>query len=68
MRLNDVVTMIRGPRGTTVRLEVVPAGQAERTIYTIVRDEIKLVDQEARSVIVDERRDGLLIAIPQTVS
>jgi len=55
MKLSDVVSKIRGRRGTTVRLEVMPEGSTERKIYNIVRDEIKLTDSEARGRIIDKQ-------------
>jgi carboxyl-terminal processing protease len=56
MKLNDVVKLIRGPRASTVRLEVIPASGGERKIYNIVRAEIELKDSEARSEIIDAGR------------
>ena len=54
MKLNDVVEQIRGKRGTVVRLEVRPADNPKnRAIYDIVRQEIKLTESEARSIIID---------------
>ncbi|HUY31204.1 MAG TPA: carboxy terminal-processing peptidase [Pirellulales bacterium] len=58
MKLNDVVAMIRGHRGTTVRLEVIPAAQTEHKIYNIVRDQIELTESEARSDIIEKEKDG----------
>jgi len=53
MKLNDVVDKIRGKRGTVVRLEVRPVeNPKDSEIYTIVRQEIKLTESEARSVVV----------------
>lgn len=53
MKLNDVVDKIRGKRGTVVRLEVRPVDNPKDSeIYTIVRQEIKLTESEARSVVV----------------
>jgi len=52
MKLNDVVKLIRGPEGTTVRLQAIPAGTVERKVYNITRAEIELTDQEARSEII----------------
>ncbi len=50
-RLDDVVQKIRGPGGTRVRLQVLPAGAApgspEKTIE-LVRDKIKLEEQQAK--------------------
>jgi carboxyl-terminal processing protease len=45
MKLNKVVEMIRGPKGTEVRLTLIPADAtdpAARKTVTLVRDEIKL--------------------------
>ncbi|MGH7134498.1 MAG: S41 family peptidase, partial [Pirellulales bacterium] len=58
MKLSDVVDMIRGSRGTTVRLEVIPAGKHERVIYSIVRDKIALTDSEARGRVIEQERGG----------
>ena len=53
MKLNDVVKRVRGKRGTIVRLEVRPVDNPkERKVYDITRQEIKLTESEARSVIV----------------
>ncbi|MCZ7640749.1 MAG: PDZ domain-containing protein [Verrucomicrobia bacterium] len=52
MKLNKVVEMIRGPKGTEVTLTIIPADAAdssERRTVTLVRDEIKLEDQEAKA-------------------
>jgi carboxyl-terminal processing protease len=52
MKLDKVVAMIRGEKGTTVRLRVLPADAmdpATRVVVPIVRDEIKLTDQEAKA-------------------
>ncbi len=58
MKLSDVVGMIRGHRGTVVRLEVMPGGQGERKVYNIVRAKIELTDSEARGEVIEEDRDG----------
>lgn len=58
MKLSDVVDKIRGKRGTTVRLEVIPTGKNERMIYNIVREQIKLSDSEARARIIERTRQG----------
>ena len=55
MRLDKVVEMIRGKKGTKVRLLVIPSDAADpskRKNVEIVRDEIKLKDQEARADII----------------
>jgi carboxyl-terminal processing protease len=45
-KLNNVVELIRGPLGTTVRLEVIPAKSdgAARKVITLVRDVIQIKD------------------------
>lgn len=54
MKLNDVVKLIRGNKGTTVRLGVMPAVGGETQVYAIRRDKIELKDSEARGEIIDE--------------
>ncbi len=56
MPLPQAVELIRGKKGTTVRLTIIPAGAANdatRKTLSIVRDEIKLEDQQAKARIVD---------------
>jgi carboxyl-terminal processing protease len=65
MRLDKVVEMIRGKKGTHVRLLVIPADATDpsrRKSVELVRDEIKLKDQEARADIIikkDENGDTI---------
>lgn len=51
MKLNKVVKMIRGKKGTVVRLLIKPAGgdPSERKIVDLVRDEIQLTAKLARA-------------------
>jgi carboxyl-terminal processing protease len=61
MRLDKVVEMIRGKKSTHVRLLVIPADATDpskRKNVEIVRDEIKLKDQEARADIVIEKDEN----------
>ena len=55
MPLMRAVQLIRGPKGTTVTLTLVPAGLAGAATKTasLVRDEITLEDQQAKARIVD---------------
>jgi carboxyl-terminal processing protease len=56
MPLSHTVELIRGPKGTTVTLKILPAGATDGALPTsasIVRDEVKLQDQEAKARIVD---------------
>ena len=60
MKLDKVVEMIRGKKGSTVRLQVIPAGTTDtskRKVIAIVRDEVKLTDSEARAEIVEQKND-----------
>src|SRR5213082_132978 len=60
MRLDKVVEMIRGKKGARVRLLVIPADAADpskRKNVELVRDEIKLKDQEARADIIIKKDD-----------
>jgi len=54
--LNDVVDLIRGPKGSTVRLNILPgnapAGSPPKLI-TLVRDTINLEEQAAKSSVVE---------------
>ena len=55
-RLDDVVDLIRGPKGSVVRLELLPkdAGiEGPSKIISITRDEIKLEEQAAKSEIIE---------------
>ncbi len=55
-RLNDVVQMIRGDKGTTVNLDVVPGDSAPGTPperIELVRDVIQLKDQAAKLSYID---------------
>jgi len=58
MKLDKVVEMIRGKKGTTVRLQVIPAKEgdpSQRTIIDLVRDNIELKDQEAKAEIIEHK-------------
>ncbi len=60
-RLDDVVDLIRGPKGSVVRLEVIPSGAKtddERREITIVRNEVKLEEQSAQKRMIEVERDG----------
>jgi carboxyl-terminal processing protease len=54
--LSDVVDLIRGPKGSTIRLKILPASAPEGAppkIITLVRDKIKLEEQAAKSSVVE---------------
>jgi len=55
-RLQDVVEQIRGPKGSVVRLEILPKDgkrEAEPKTITLVRNKIKLEEQAAKSYVID---------------
>ena len=55
-RLDEVVQLIRGPQGSTVRLEILPAGAAVGSaskVITIVRDTVQLEDQSAQGEVLE---------------
>ncbi len=54
MNLNEVVKLIRGKRGTVVRLKVIPVGETVPKIYDITRDKIELKDAEARGEVIED--------------
>ncbi|MFG6159866.1 carboxy terminal-processing peptidase [Halomonas sp. 1390] len=62
MRLDDVVDLIRGPKGSVVRLDVVPAQAVDMTRSTVIditRDTVDLEDQAAQGEVIEiEREDG----------
>jgi carboxyl-terminal processing protease len=56
MKLDKVVERIRGKKGTTVRLQVMPAASldpSKLTVISIVRDEVQLKDQQAKAQVID---------------
>jgi len=55
-RIDDVVALIRGPKGSVVRLQVLPKASGldgPGKIVTIVRDKIKLEEQQAKKSIIE---------------
>ncbi len=56
MKLSDVVALIRGKRGTVVRLEVMSADSMTRKVIRIERDRIELTDSEARGKVFEAGR------------
>lgn len=61
MRLDDVVSQIRGEKGTVVRLNVIPAeavSESSATVVSITRDTVKLEDQSAKSEVLELSYSG----------
>ncbi|WP_165666858.1 carboxy terminal-processing peptidase [Metapseudomonas otitidis] len=61
-RLDEVVKLIRGPKGSVVRLEVVPASNAPNDqtskIVSITREAVKLEEQAAKKSVIKLEHDG----------
>lgn len=60
-RLDDVVKLIKGPKGTTVRLQILPAAtgvNGPSQEIKLVRDKIKLEDQAAKKSLIKYHSNG----------
>ena len=65
-RLDDVVKLIKGPKGTTVRLLILPAktgvnGPSQEVV--LVRDKIKLEDQAAKKEVINYQLQGRAVKL-----
>lgn len=60
-RIDEVVKLIRGPKGTTVRLQIIPS-DAGNSAFTreikLIRDKVKLEEAEAKKEIVPITHNG----------
>ncbi len=67
-RVNDVVQLIRGKKGSVVRLKILPVSQGNKgpaKIVEIVRDEVKLEEQSAqKEIIMHNGRKIGVISVP----
>lgn len=54
-RLDEVVDLVRGPKDSVVKLELIPADsdEGERKVVTITRNKVKLEDQSAQKKVVE---------------
>ena len=60
-RIDNSVSKIKGPKGTTVRLKVIPAGQdlsSKPVIISLVREKIILEDQSAKKSVKTIQQNG----------
>ena len=60
--LSDVVDLIRGPKGSTVKLKILPGASPVGTppkVISLVRDKIKLEEQAAKSSVVEASLAGV---------
>lgn len=65
-RLDEVVNLIRGPKGTQVRLEVIPSGSANQhltRVISIERNRVVLEDQAAKSEVIELKRQDRTVRI-----
>jgi len=65
-RLDDVVDLIRGPKGSVVRLEIIPAkakSDAERRVIAITRNEVKLEEQSAQKRMLEVYQNGRTVKL-----
>ncbi len=60
-RLDDVVKLIKGPKGTQVRLQILPAAtgiNGPPVLISIIRDKVKLEDTKPKKQIVETTQNG----------
>ena len=61
-RLDEVVKLIRGPKGSRVRLEVIPASNAPNDqtskVVSIIREAVKLEEQAAKKSVLELNHEG----------
>ncbi|MBT6461976.1 MAG: carboxy terminal-processing peptidase [Opitutae bacterium] len=65
MNLRKIVKLIKGPKNTKVRLEIIPAGAdpGDRKIVSLIRDQIKLTANLARAEIIQVPHEEKTIPI-----
>jgi carboxyl-terminal processing protease len=72
-RITDVVQLIRGPKESLVRLQILPANGGLKAIpveLKLIRDKVKLEDQAAKSEVIEVTNDEIpyrigIITIPK---
>jgi carboxyl-terminal processing protease len=66
-RLDDVVQLIKGPKGTKVTLDILPEGKSAKSRnVTIVRDKVRLEDRAVKSQVIE--KDGKKIGVLEVPS
>ncbi|PMN88207.1 carboxy terminal-processing peptidase [Enterovibrio norvegicus] len=65
-RLDDVVQLIKGPKGSKVKLEILPEGaNSESYKITLIRDKIRLEDGAVKSKVIQEGSEKIgVVTIP----
>ena len=65
-RIDDVVAKIRGHKGTTVRVEILPAEggpDAKPVVVTLVRKKVTIAEQAAKKKVIDVKENGRTVKI-----
>lgn len=65
-RIDDVVQLIRGKKGTTVKLHILKANAAEGDPYEViklVRDKVKIEDQAAKAETINIEENGTTVKL-----
>lgn len=66
-RLDDVVQLIKGAKGTKVHLDILPEGKDSKShTVTIVRDKIRLEDRAVKSEVIEQ--DGKKVGVLEVPS
>ncbi|WP_407333069.1 carboxy terminal-processing peptidase [Enterovibrio sp. 27052020O] len=65
-RLDDVVQLIKGPKGSKVELQILPEGaNAKSYNVTLVRDKIRLEDRAVKSEVIEQGKSKVgVISVP----
>ncbi|MDD1791663.1 carboxy terminal-processing peptidase [Enterovibrio makurazakiensis] len=65
-RLDDVVQLIKGPKGSEVQLQILPEGaNAKSYNVTLVRDKIRLEDRAVKSEVIEQAGSKIgVISVP----
>ena len=58
MTIDKVVQLIRGKKGTVVKLTIIPSGSDEQKVISIKRDVVKLEESIAKGYIIERKVDG----------
>ncbi|UJF18084.1 carboxy terminal-processing peptidase [Vibrio sp. SS-MA-C1-2] len=59
-RLDDIVELIKGPKGSEVRLQILPeAKNAKVYTVTLIRDKIRLEDRAVKSKVIDVKGEKI---------
>lgn len=65
-RLDDVVQLIKGPKGSDVKLEILPEGSNAKSYHvTLVRDKIRLEDLAIKSEVIEQNNQKVgVLTVP----